>query len=196
MKQSDIYKLHQKHAHGKYGKKFLEIVWTHSLIVKEISLMIAKDLEKKYKIKTNKKLLIAGSLVHDIGCYDYFYDNYQFSKDYVLHGQKGYEILKENKYSEEMARFSLVHIGVGYKNMIPITLEEEIVSYADNFHSKKPTRFNFFDKEREKLEGFEKGKGIVFDRFREKFGIPDLSRLEKKYKNWHKKINEWIESVR
>jgi uncharacterized protein len=193
MRQIDIYKLHKKYSNE---KKILEIVWTHSLIVKDIALQIASNLEKKYKIKVNKKLLVQGSLVHDIGCYDCLGNNFCFGKNYITHGEIGYKILLENKYPESIARFSLVHIGVGVEDMIPITLEEEIVAYADNFHSKKPVRFNNYEGEKEKLEGFDQSKGIIFERFKDKFGIPNLEELKEKYKNWQEEINKWIDSVK
>lgn len=193
--EKKIYKLHQKYTSGKYKKEVLDIIWTHSQIVKEIALLIAKNLENKYQIKTNKKLLVAGSLVHDIGCYDCFDDNFCTGKDYILHGKMGYKILTENKFAENVARFALVHIGVGYQDMIPITLEEEIVAFADNFHSKKPVRFNNYEREKERLEGFGQGKGIIFERFKEKFGIPKIDEIEKKYQKWHKQTNQWIDKI-
>ena len=198
MKQSDIYKLHQNQAHGKYKKEMLEIVWTHSLIIKNISLQIAGKLEKDYGIKTDKNLIEIGALIHDIGIYEYLdfnfkmkgrHDDLPLRKNYVLHGRTGYEILIKEKISKKRARFALTHIGVGYENDIPISIEEEIVAYADSFHSKKPVRFNSYDEEKKILESFGQDKCIIYERFKDKFGIPDLKALEKKYKEWHMLIN-------
>jgi len=195
MKQSDIYKLHQKYSAGKDQKEQLEIVWTHSLIVKNISLQIAQNLEKKYGIKTDQKLIEIGALIHDIGVYEYFDDDYKIEKNYVQHGRTGYEILIKEGLSKKRARFSLIHIGVGFEKDIPISLEEEIVAYADSFHSKKPVRFNSYESEKEKLGKFGPDKGYIYERYKDKFGIPELKELKDKYENWQKEINEWVDSV-
>ena len=196
MKQSSIYKLHQKYSEGEYQKERLEIGWTHCLIVKSIALQIADKLEKDYGIKTDKKLIEIGALIHDIGIYQYLDDNYKTKKNYVLHGRLGYEILLKEGISKKRARFALTHIGVGYEKDIPISIEEEIVAYADSFHSKKPVRFNSYENEKKHLEGFDPNKGVIYERFKDKFGIPDLKELEDKYKNWQKEINEWMESMK
>jgi hypothetical protein len=114
----------------------------------------------------------------------------------VLHGRTGYEILIKEKVSKKRARFALSHIGVGYETDIPISMEEEIVAYADSFHSKNPVRFNSYEDEKKTLESFGIDKGIIYERFKDKFGIPDLKELRERYKKWHKEINEWLESVR
>jgi putative nucleotidyltransferase with HDIG domain len=196
MKQSDIYKLHQKYSHGKYKKEALEIGWTHSLIVKNISMQIAEKLEKDYGISVDKKLIDIGALIHDIGFYDYFDDDYKIRGNYVEHGKKGYEILIKEGISQKRARFALTHVGVGIEKNIPISLEEEIVCYADNFHSKGHPRFNTFEDSLEEMNKFSLDNGVIFKRFKDKFGIPDLEELKKKYKKWHQEINEWVDGVR
>lgn len=210
MKQSDIYKLHQKYAHGKYKKETLEICWTHSLIVKNISLQIAKKLEDNFGIKTDTKLIEIGALLHDIGVYECFDDDNKAVCKYVLHGIKGYDILIEEKISQKRARFASTHIGVGINkdqiekenlelpkiDFIPISLEEEIVCYADKFHSKGRPRFNDFEETLEEMEKINIEYGAILKRYEKKFGIPDLNELKDKYKKWHKEINEWVESVR
>lgn len=195
MKQSDVYRLHQKYS---TGEKNLEIGWKHSLIVKEISLQIADRLEKEYSIKTDRKLLEFGALTHDIGFYQYFDKNHKMiNKDkYIEHGRVGYEILIKEKISKRKARFALTHVGVGYKKDIPISLEEEIVGYADNFHSKGRPQFNSFEESLDELNKINPDFGVIFVRFRDKFEIPDLSDLKGKYKKWHKEINEWIDGVK
>lgn len=195
MKQSDIYKLHQKYSVGNYQKEKLEIGWTHSLIVKNIAIQIADKLEKEYSVSIDKKLVEIGALLHDIGIYEYLDDDYKTKKNYVFHGRTGYEILIKEKISKKRARFALVHIGVGYEKDIPISIEEEIVAYADSFHSKNPVRFNSYEEEKKHLESFDLSKGVIYERFKDKFGIPDLEQLKDKYKKWHKEINEWVDNV-
>ncbi|MFA5828752.1 MAG: HD domain-containing protein [Candidatus Shapirobacteria bacterium] len=210
MKQGDIYKLHKKYSHGKYKKEILEIVWTHSLIVKDISLQIVNHLEEKYGIKTDKKIVEFGALIHDIGFYDCFDDNYKKTCKYLLHGKMGYDILTKEGVSQKKARFALTHTGVGISNeqiekenldlpknnYVPISLEEEIVCYADNFHSKGHPRFNDFEGTLEELNKINPNYGVILKRYREKFGIPDLKQLKEKYREWHRDINEWVEGLK
>jgi uncharacterized protein len=209
MDETDIFKLHQKYTHGKYADKVLEIGWNHSLIIKEISLQIAAKLEKAYSIKINKRLMEAGALTHDIGFYDCFDDGFNKIIRYALHGKMGYDILKKENYSEDIARFALTHVGVGITkeiieeenldlpktDFIPISLEEEIVCYADNFHSKGHPRFNTYEENIVEMKRYP-GCEIIFERFVKKFGVPNLEELNKKYKKWHQNINEWVNSIR
>lgn len=192
MKQSDIYKMHKKYAPNERG---LEICWTHSLVVKSIALQIVDGLEEKYGFKIDRKLVEIGALIHDIGVYEYWNDNCKIKKNYVLHGRTGYDILIKEKFSKKRARFALTHIGVGYENDIPISIEEEIVAYADSFHSKCPARFNPYEEEKKTLERFGIDKGIIYERFKDKFGIPDLTEPKEKYREWHEEINEWTKSL-
>ena len=185
MKQNDIYKLHQKYA---TSEKVLEIGWTHSLIVKEIAIQIANFLKEKYEIEVDEALIKFGALVHDIGIYEYLDEESRIKNNYVLHGRLGYKILIKEGISKKIARFALVHIGVGYEQDIPISLEEEIVAYADSFHSKCPVRFNSFENEKKHLENFGMDKGILYERYKDKFGIPDLTELKEKYKKWQEEI--------
>jgi len=196
MKQSDIYKLHQKYSVGEHQKEKLEIGWPHSLIVKNISLQIADVLEKKYGIKTDTKLIEIGALIHDIGFYQYFDDNYKIKKNYVEHGKVGYEILIKEGVSQKKARFALTHVGVGIEKNIPISLEEEIVCYADKFHSKGHPGFDSFENSFEEMNKFGTDNGVIFSRLKNKFGIPDLKELREKYSKWHKEINEWVDGVK
>lgn len=185
MDEKEIYKLHQKYAEGEKQKELLDLVWGHSLIVRDIAMQLADNLIKK-GIKINKELVEIGTLVHDIGCYDYYkkIDN----MPYILHGVRGYEILKNEGFEEEIARIATIHLGVGLikenvlannlpleaKDYIPITLEEELVAYADNFHSKKGPVFINFSEAKEKLAGLWSESPIIFERFRKKFGEPEI----------------------
>jgi putative nucleotidyltransferase with HDIG domain len=193
MKQSDIYKLHKKYS---IGEKFLEIGWTHSLIVKNIALQIANKLEKKYDIKTNKKLIEVGALIHDIGFYEYKNNKHKLKKKYIYHGKTGYEILLKEGISQKIARFALTHVGIGIKKDVPISLEEEIVCYADNFHSKGHPGFNTYEETSIELNKINPDYKVILKRYKDKFGIPDLKEIKNQYKNWHKEINEWVDSVK
>lgn len=66
--ESEIKKLHRKVIRGKYKKRYFELVWTHGLIVKEISLLLAHRLQLK-DVPVREDIIIAGALLHDIGMY-------------------------------------------------------------------------------------------------------------------------------
>lgn len=187
MTQKDIYKLHQKYSKGVNEEVLLDLVWTHSLIVQDIARQLVKNLEKR-KIKINKKQVEIGCLVHDIGCYRCYEFYGRNDGPYIQHGVKGYEILKSEGFSEEIARMAMIHLGVGlvkenvvasklpleHKDYIPITLEEELVAYADNFHSKSGPKFDSFEDSRKKLANLWPESVVILDRFRKKFGEPKL----------------------
>jgi len=198
---AQVKNLHKKYSKGAYSQIFFEIVWTHSLIIREIVLQIATDLEKSKGIKVNKKQLEIGALVHDIGVYECFNEDLNPDKkvpQYIAHGYLGQELLFREGYPSSITRFASVHTGTGLtvedikkqnlalpkKDFIPISLEEEIVTFADKFHTKYPA-FSTFEEQKSKLEKFDPAKGIKMEELRKKFGIPDLSNLKKKYAKWH-----------
>jgi uncharacterized protein len=205
MDKKKIYKLHQKYSKGVNQELMLEAVWGHSLIVRDIAQQLVKNLEKR-KIKIDKKMVEIGCLVHDLGCYKCYPFYGRTDGIYVQHGLAGYKILKKEGFSEEIARMATVHLGVGlvkenvvasglpleHKDYIPITLEEELVAYADNFHSKSGPKFDTFEDSRKKLANLWPESVIVFERFRKKFGEPDLKKMEKKYEKWQKEMEEKI----
>ena len=183
MTQEEIYKLHQKYANG--NKEALDLVWNHSLIIENIVQELGENLIKN-GIKINLELAKIGALIHDIGCYNYYkkIDNIP----YILHGVKGYEILKNEGFDDEIARIAMIHLGVGLvkeniiknnlpfeaKDYIPITLEEELIAYSDNFHSKGGPKFMNFEEAKEKLASLWSESPIIFERWRKKFGEPKL----------------------
>jgi uncharacterized protein len=128
------------------------------------------------------------ALLHDIGIF------YTDAPDlgchgalrYLAHGYKGRELLEKEGYP----RHALVcerHIGVGLsaaeirekglplpiRDMLPLTVEEAIVTYADLFFSKNPReqdRERTPEEVRETLRHFGEDKPAVFDLWHERFG--------------------------
>jgi len=105
---------------------------------------------------------------------------------YIMHGIIGREILEQ----EGFPRHALVcerHIGVGltaediinqrlplpHRDMIPLSLPEQIICFADLFYSKSPgriTRQKSPDQVRNKLAGFGDKKVKIFESWLELFG--------------------------
>lgn len=127
------------------------------------------------------------ALLHDIGI---LYTavpqlDCQGTLPYLCHGIKGREILE----AEGLPIHALVcerHIGVGLsaeeidrqqlplpvRDMLPISLEEQIITYADLFFSKNPTKLGLersADKVRKSLARHGKDKVAVFDRWHERY---------------------------
>ncbi len=104
---------------------------------------------------------------------------------YIMHGIIGRELLER----EGLHRHALVcerHIGVGLtvedidrqqlplprRDMVPLSLSEEIICFADLFYSKSPGRIDLRkepERVREKLAGFGAAKAVIFDSWMERF---------------------------
>jgi uncharacterized protein len=137
----------------------------------------------------DKAFVIQAALLHDIGirftaapalgCFG--------ELPYLCHGLKGREILE----AEGLPRHAMVcerHIGVGLtaaeirrqnlplpcRDMAPITLEEQIVAYADLFFSKDPARDGSersADQVRNALMRFGMDKVAIFDQWHAMFAV-------------------------
>lgn len=209
--EDQIKQLHQKQTTGKYKDRWFDLTWTHSNIVKEIALRIGRRLQEDYKIDVDLESLETGALVHDIGvysCFDEDLNPVEGLPGYLSHGHLGYEILLKEGYGEKVARFALTHTGTGFtiediereslpfekKDCIPVTLEEEILCYADKFHTKYPS-FNTFEQQKERLEKFDPSKGVLMERFKKKFGIPELEDLMDEYDSWQKEFDDFFNNL-
>jgi uncharacterized protein len=180
--------LHKKYAPS---ERAFELIFTHSVIVKEI----AEDIVKKKNLKVNSDLLAVGALIHDIGTYKLINTEGKFdTNEYIMHGILGYEILKDEGYSEVICRFTTNHTGVGItkeeiiKNNLPLppkdylaeSLEEKLIMYSDKFHSKVP-QFNSVASLLEYIKVYGEEKIKKVNELITKFGIPDIEIYAKKY---------------
>lgn len=122
--------------------------FTHCVKVTELCLKIA---DSKNEMDFDRQVLIKGGMLHDIGivktnapeigCYGEF--------PYIAHTYLGRKIL-EQEGLPEIAPICERHIGLGlttediikagfplpHHDMLPITLEEKLICYADKFFSK------------------------------------------------------------
>jgi uncharacterized protein len=131
------------------GTKSHDILLRHSESVADKALQIA---EKITDVKVDTQFIEEAAMLHDIGIF------YTHSPSigcngkypYVCHGYLGRKLMEDMGYQ----RHALVcerHVGAGLsvddinefnlplpkRNMVPVTLEEQIVCYADKFYSKK-----------------------------------------------------------
>jgi len=186
----EIESLHKKYAPSAAA---FDLVFTHCKIVSEIAESL---LQNKPQENINSELAQVGCLLHDIGVYKLFTENGLNKEKYITHGIEGYAILKEEGYSEEICRFASHHTGAGlsakdiedenlplpHQDFFADTPEEQLVMYADKFHSKTP-RFNSFDSYSKNLSRFGKEKVVRLNEFADTFGIPDLNDLSHRYKH-------------
>lgn len=127
-----------------------KIILEHSSLVADKAFQVARNLTRE---EIDMNFLEEVAMLHDIGvcrtaspvfrCFG--------NKPYILHGVLGKEILEE----EGLPRHALVcerHIGVGLtaadissqklplpeRDMMPVSIEEKIICFADLFYSKSP----------------------------------------------------------
>lgn len=157
----------------------------HSLKVAEKALSVARHLSLTHEVDC--QFVEEAALLHDIGigftrapdigCFG--------ALPYLAHGIKGRELLEK----EGLPRHALVcerHIGVGLtareiqeqnlplpcRDMLPLTLEERIVTYADLFFSKTPgkeEKEKSPQKVRSVLARYGEDKPAIFDLWHKEF---------------------------
>jgi len=111
-----------------------EKLQTHCQVVNRKALELVDSLSSD-GIKVNRELVDTGSLLHDIG---------REKVHTIGHALKSYEKVKELGFSEDVALIVRNHLGSGIKkdeavklglpaeDFMPRTIEQKIVSYADN----------------------------------------------------------------
>lgn len=132
------------------GTQAHQVLIEHSEMVTRKALEIAQRVEH---LNPDKDFIEKAAMLHDIGiiftnapeigCYG--------DKEYVCHGYLGRELLEKQGLPEH-ALVCERHVGVGItvedivrqqlpipkRDMVPITLEEQIICFADKFFSKEP----------------------------------------------------------
>ena len=120
----------------------------HSRQVAERALLVA---EKHPELGLDKSLLRAGAMLHDVGIFltDAPGIHCHGSHPYICHGYLGSELMRK----EGFPRHALVcerHTGAGislqairnqelpipHREMVPVSLEEQVICFADKFFSK------------------------------------------------------------
>jgi uncharacterized protein len=173
----EILALHREYAPSRDA---FEVVSEHCRLV----CTMAEQLFAGLDVDTD--LVRAGALLHDIGVYRLE------SAAYVRHGVLGYELLASLGYPDELCRFCSCHTGMGITredvvrqslpipadDYVPRTPEEELVMYADKFHSKRtPPVFLTGDTYADEVARFGADKVRRFAELRTRYGEPDLDVL-------------------
>ena len=159
----------------------------HSKAVADFAVRVA---EMNAPLKPDIEFIRTSSLMHDIGIF--LTDASKFGchgkHPYLAHGYLGRELLEKEGYPKH-ALVCERHVGVGIskedvirndlplpeRDMMPVSMEEEIVCYADKFFTKKEGKLSI-PKTPEKilrtLEKYGPDKPAVFRSFMEKYGLP------------------------
>ena len=130
------------------NSKLFKVLIKHSEAVAQKALKIAKKFPE-----VDKNFIYEAAMLHDIGIIFTYIPklNPDGKYPYIAHGYLGREILEK----EGLPKHALVcerHMGVGItkeeiikknlplppRDMIPVTLEEKIIAFADKFYSKHP----------------------------------------------------------
>ena len=178
MVSSFVYHLIAKYTEG--NEKLRQILTVHSEMVARKALEIVE--QRGLSDKVDIQFLEDASMLHDIGivrvdapsihCYG--------TEPYIRHGITGAEILKTEGLPEEFQRVCMRHTGSGItaeeimmqklplpaEDLIPETLEERLICYADKFFSK--SRDLRYEKKFEEIErSMRKFGEKAFSRFME-----------------------------
>lgn len=172
-----------------------ESVHTHC----EIVCALAEQVIERGRLAVDVALVRAGCLLHDIGVYALYDADGRRGPGgpaYVRHGVLGRDTLRDLGYAEPLCRFCSCHTGVGItredivRQGLPIpvddylaeTPEEELVMYADKFHSKRtPPVFVAAASFRAGVARFGEDKARRFDALVARYGEPDLGALAAAY---------------
>ena len=173
-------------------KKFYKVdTRSYNLLVEHSKAVAKKALEIAKKVPLldpDLKFIEEAAMLHDIGifltnapelgCYG--------DKPYICHGYLGKNILEK----EGFLKHALVcerHVGVGIsiadiesqkipipkRDMLPISIEEQIICFADKFFSKNEEFLKTeksVDRVKKEQSKFGKDKVKIFDEWLEKFG--------------------------
>ncbi|MGK5519991.1 HD domain-containing protein [Micromonospora sp. URMC 107] len=183
--------LHERYAPTE--EAFL-LVYTHCQIV----CAVAEQLLDRHRSALDVALVRAGCLLHDIGVYRLYDATGRLDQEnYIRHGMLGHALLRDLGFPELVGRFCSHHTGVGLtredvqRQRLPLpvddytadTVEEQLVMYADKFHSKTtPPTFVTTASYAAGVRRFGADKVARFAALVEKLGEPDLLPLSRRYR--------------
>lgn len=186
-----IEELHRKYAPN---DKVYKLVYGHCQIVNEIAQWCAGNITDKAQIDTD--LLQEAALLHDIGTYILFDEEGKIPRGrlYPLHAILSAKIIADEGVDAQVAQLVETHILLGLskqeildkpwplpaRDYIPQSVEGELLCYADRFHSKKPV-FNAYGGFLDRLKQELPAQASKFEVWSQRFGIPDVDALAKKY---------------
>lgn len=201
--------LHQKYAQSEL---LLNLVWTHSNIVAEItqSLLDSGTFDTS---ELPRDLVTQACLLFDIGAYacggfEFLPGQPPSDKPYIQHTIIGAWILQQEGYAPPIVQVAYTHTGVGissqditnYGLQLPLdeyqprTTLQKLITYTSKFHSKAP-KFKSVDVITAALQRYGQDKVQKFFELQSIFGVPSLETLEPKYEEWHRWFKYQLEQL-
>lgn len=169
----------------KYYAPFPEL---HQLLIKHSEQVKHKAIEitiKHPELCADKNFIAEAAMLHDIGVF--LCDAPQIfcygTHHYIEHGYLGADILRKEGL-EKHARVCERHTGTGFtkekiieknlplphRDMRPISIEEEIICYADKFFSKsRPDEMNDLDRIRQSIKKHDESNLQYFEAWHARF---------------------------
>jgi len=165
--QAIIDKYYLEHADGETSSDLRHLLLLHSRQVADRCLLIC---DRHPELSLDRQFLEEAAMLHDLGvrwC-DAPSIHCHGTQPYLLHGQIGGEVLRQEGW-ERHARVAERHTGTGLRreaflrqglpapdtDMMPESLEEQVVCYADKFYSKShPERVRTVVEAAQSLEKF------------------------------------------
>lgn len=164
------------------GSELRHILLTHSRSVADKAVRIA---DRHPELQADRTFLYEAAMLHDIGIFLTDADGICCfgDKPYICHGYLGADLMRAEGYP----RHALVcerHTGAGlsleqivtqnlpvpHREMVPVSIEEQIVCFADKFYSKtKLDKEKTVEKARKSLERYGEAGLKRFDRWCELF---------------------------
>lgn len=164
------------------GSELRHILLTHSCSVADKAVQIA---DRHPELQADRTFLYEAAMLHDIGIFLTDADGICCfgDKPYICHGYLGADLMRAEGYP----RHALVcerHTGAGlsleqivtqnlpvpHREMVPVSIEEQIVCFADKFYSKtKLDKEKTVEKARKSLERYGEAGLKRFDRWCELF---------------------------
>lgn len=164
------------------GGELRHILLTHSRSVADKAVQIA---DRHPELQADRTFLYEAAMLHDIGIFLTDADGICCfgDKPYICHGYLGADLMRAEGYP----RHALVcerHTGAGlsleqivtqnlpvpHREMVPVSIEEQIVCFADKFYSKtKLDKEKTVEKARKSLERYGEAGLKRFDRWCELF---------------------------
>ena len=151
----------------------------------------------------DRDLVRIGALLHDIGTYRILKDDGSQGRPltfqgerYIEHGLEGYRLLLDAGVDESVAQFARNHTGVGLTrrqveeehlnlppdDYLPVNPEQEVVMYADKFHSKhQPPIFVSEPTAAKRTAKYGPDNLARWRQLVARYGVPDLQPLAEHY---------------
>jgi len=183
--------LHHKYAPNEVA---FRLVFEHCQIVAEIAQWCTERIQNTAEINT--ELLQTACLLHDIGAYAFYDEQGERTNKrlYKQHALLGAKIVSDEGIDQRVADLIETHVLMGLskqeiieshiplpaRDYSPITVEGELLCYADRFHSKRPV-FNDYETFLQYLEEDMPIQAKKFKAAADRFGIPDIQALATKY---------------